>query len=59
MSTIASETIVGEHVVFGRVIQIQRTTWIGHAGLSYDLIDAASGGVLALVESWDAYPSLE
>lgn len=59
MSTIASETIVGEHVVSGRAVQIQRTTWTGHTGLSYDPIDAASGDVLTLAESWNAEPSLE
>lgn len=53
---ITSEDIVGEPVVDGRPLQVQRITWAGTDGRSYDLIDPQTGACLTDV-SFDEYPS--
>lgn len=54
---ITSEEIVGEHSIAGHRIHVQRTTWRGTSGLSYDLVDAGTGNVLTTGESFDGYPT--
>ncbi|MEU9837466.1 hypothetical protein AB0D67_38525 [Streptosporangium sp. NPDC048047] len=55
MGKISSTKIVGEHTIDGRPVQVQQTVWAG-GGLSYDLIDADTGNILTMEESFGAYP---
>lgn len=56
---ITSEQIVGEHTVGGRRVLVQRITWSGTNGLSFDILDGDIREVLSLEESFDDYPSEE
>lgn len=58
-SKITSETIVGERVVDGRRVLIQRTTWSGTRKLSFDVLDAETYEVLTEAESFDDEPTDE
>ncbi|WP_067826065.1 hypothetical protein [Actinomadura kijaniata] len=52
---ITSETIVATHDIDGRRVQVQRLTWSGTSGLSFDVLDAATGAYLT-DESFDTCP---
>ncbi len=52
-----TETVVGEHVVGGRRVNVVRVTWRGQDGASYDLQDAETGECLTEAESFDRYPT--
>lgn len=56
---VASETVVGEHIMDGHCLKIILTTWKDHPGRSYDVLDASTGYVLTEDESFDEYPSNE
>ncbi|MDT0307253.1 hypothetical protein RM780_09790 [Streptomyces sp. DSM 44917] len=54
---IVSWKTVGELDIAGHRIEIVRLTWRYAAGVSYDIIDAATGDVLTEDASFDSYPT--
>ncbi|MFE8940995.1 hypothetical protein ACFYNX_26360 [Streptomyces sp. NPDC007872] len=54
-----SEQMVGEHTIHGRRVEVHRLTWKNHPGLSYEVIDAETGALLTMDESFDDYPTEE
>ncbi|MFE0472637.1 hypothetical protein ACFW2V_13580 [Streptomyces sp. NPDC058947] len=54
---VTSERRVGTLAVDGRVLDVVRLTWRGSPGLSFDVVDSATGDVLTMDESFDEYPT--
>jgi hypothetical protein len=58
MGRVSSEQIVGRHNVLGWPVEVQRITWAGDSGLSFDVLDGKTGACLT-EESLDQYPTAE
>ena len=54
-----SERLVGTHTVRGRTLEVHRLTWRDAPGLSYDVVDEATGELLTIDESFDEAPTLD
>ncbi|WP_431921416.1 hypothetical protein [Nonomuraea jabiensis] len=53
--TVTTETIVGEHTVDGVNVLVQRTTWRGQDGASYDVLYASTSSEVRDIENEDAF----
>lgn len=54
---VTSERRVGTLTVDGRVLDIMRLTWRDSPGLSFDVVDSATGDLLTMDESFDEHPT--
>ncbi|MEU6290386.1 hypothetical protein K388_05842 [Streptomyces sp. KhCrAH-43] len=56
---VISERLVGTSTVHGRTLEVHRLTWRDAPGLSYDVVDGATGELLTVDESFDEVPRLD
>lgn len=56
---VISERLVGTHTVHGHTLEVHRLTWRDAPGLSYDVVDGATGALLTVAESFDDAPTLD
>jgi hypothetical protein len=56
---VVSETVVGEHTVNGRRLEVRRLAWRDASGLSYQVFDIDTGEDLTEQECFDQYPTLD
>ncbi|MGC5263927.1 hypothetical protein ACPXCO_23200 [Streptomyces cyaneofuscatus] len=54
---VTSERLVGTHTVRDHTLEVYRLTWRDAPGLSYDVLDAATGELLTVDESFDRTPT--